>query len=697
MRVDERSPRVALLLGAILLTGGRVALAVDLSGSLFIASGATDSDSVETETVDQRYTLDLSQQLTDFLRLRLGYQHFDFSSDTEGVDGGQRTQAPQVEVIYSRPRLSGRLSYEDRSISSRSALGDFDAESLVGHLTWQALASTVVTVRYRDETDIVDQGIFGRGTARSFLAIDGTYRRRHWSTAYAFERDEVENRNTGLLIEEDRHQVRLAADRTFLVDRLDLSFSSQIDYRDRRQEMPGSGDLAVPVPAREGLFAIDPSPEVGELESAPALVDGDLSTPAGEDLEIGGAFTFRNLGLDLGFIQPVTRLEISVDALSGPGVVWEVYRSQDNLVWERVPGVTSQWDGALLRYTLMFPQTSDRFFKAVNVSINTETGVRVTELRALRDVEEESFRTEDDATLLRADLAARYRPHERVSTSIALGFREDEGLATTALQQDFRDVHGAARVSVDLPRRLRLDAGYRFVDFENGIEPVVARREEIASTSLTWDPLDTLRASASFVQREESDETELLRATTTGRVAVDAELLPGLYLDSSVELSEIEDRFSGSDRRSLAVRQLVDAELYPGLRVGGGIEYLELETSDGEPLLERTSFDLRTVWRATSWVTLTGDWRIAEDNSLDSVQQSYGITYTPGTRLTLSGFYRDFDDANLRRTRASSLSATYTMTQRCRLFGTLTRSETRLALGSDTEITSFRTGLSYFF
>lgn len=697
MRTCERSWSLATLLGAILLLGARDARGVEVNGNLLLATGTTDRDSVETDTVDQRYTLNLSQELTEFLRVRLGYRHFDFASETEGVDGGQRTTAPQVEVIYSRPALWGRISYQDRRITSPGELGDFDAESLVGQLTWRPLDSTVVSMQYRDETSVADQGIFGRGTARVFLDLEAAYRRRHWSTAYSFERHEVDNQDAGLGIEEDRHQLRLAADRTFFDDRLSLSFGSSVDYRDRREEMLGGAGVAAPVLVRDGLFAIDPSPEVGELESAPELVDGDLDPPSGGDFEIGGAFTFRNFGVDLGFIQPVTRLEISVDAPSGPGLVWEVYRSQDNLVWERIPGVASQWDGALLRYTLIFPRTEDRFFKAVNVGINTETEVRVTELRALLDLEEGSFGTADDATLLRADVGARYSPHERVSTSIALGFREDEGLGGTALRQDFSDVHGSARVSVDLPRRLRLDGSFRFVDFENRIEPVVARREEVASTSLTWDPLETVRATASFVQRDESDEKDLLRSTTTGRLAVGAELLPGLRLDSSVELSEIDDRFSGSDRTTFAVRQLLDAELYPGLRIGGGVHYLELETSGGEPLLERTSLDLRTVWRASPWVTLTGSWRIDEDNDLDSLQQSYGITYAPGTRLTLSGFYQEFDDANLRETTASSLSATYSMTRRFRLFGTLTRSEARTAVGADTAITSFRTGLSYFF
>lgn len=691
---------VAVCLAALVLgvLPPQAARAAELDGTVFLATGATDRDSVETDTLDQQYNLNLLQPLTEYLKLRMGYRLFDFTSDTAGTEIGRRTSEPQVELTYSHPRVFGSLTYLDRSTSGLAGGGDFDTESLLGHVTWRPLDSTHISLRYRDERNATDvEGIFGRGTDSRFLDLETAYQQRHWGTAYSYERREVENTGTGLRFVEDRQEVRLNANRAFFDDRLSLSFDSELDYRDRREETPGSGPIAAPIPATDGLSAIDPSPETGELESTPALVDGDFENPVQPEIEIGGAFTFRNLGVDLGFTQPVTRMEVTVDALSGPGLAWEVYHSRDNLLWEPVAGAVSRWDPALLRYTIRFPQTTDRYFKVVNVGVNSETGVRVTELRALVDVEEGTLRTEGDSTLVRADAAARYRPHERVTTSVSLGVREDEGVAAGTLRREFSDVHGAARASVDLPGHLQLRGGYRYVDFENRVEPVVARTEETATGSLTWSPLRTLSATASHVQRDESDEEALIRSTATTRLAVDSELLPGLRLDSIVEWSQVEDPFFGLDRDVFTWREMIDARPFRTLRVAGGYQYLEYTTAAGETLLERSSLELRTTWTPTPWVTLDGNWRYEDEDDRDSLRQSYNLTYSPGTKLTLSGFYQEFEDANLRETTASSLSANYRLNPRFRLFGNLTRSETRDLAGEGTEITSLRTGLSFFF
>ena len=78
------------------------------------------------------------------------------------------------------------------------------------------------------------------------------------------------------------------------------------------------------------------------IASSPTLIDGELAVPAAGPIAIGGANTFRNVGLDLGVTQPVSRLEISVDTVSDPGLVWRVFRSRDNLVWDEVDGVLSR-------------------------------------------------------------------------------------------------------------------------------------------------------------------------------------------------------------------------------------------------------------------------------------------------------------------------------------------------------------------
>jgi len=693
-RRDWRGLAIAL---ATLLAPSGVASAAELSGNVYVYTGTTDRDSVKSDTVDQRYTLSLRQSLTEYLSARLGYRFFDFTSQTASNKVGRRTSEPTLELVYSHPRVYGSLSFVGRTTTGTGSVGDFESDSLLGHLSWRPLDSTIFSVRYRDESNSANFGVFGRGSDSRVIDLEGAYQRRYWSTAYSYEIRQVENAETGLDFEEGRHELRLNASRSFFGDRLNLTFGSEVDRRDQREQRPGSGDLAEPVTAIMGLFVVDPSPAVGELEPTPALVDGDFETPAAAGAEIGGAFTYRNFGVDLGLTQPVTRLEVSVDAPSAPGLPWQVFHSQDNLVWEPVPGVAAAWDESLLSYTLRFPETTDRYFKAVNVGVNSETDVRVTELRAFVDITGESLGVDGETTLYRVDGAATFRPHDRVTGIVSFGMREDEGLSGGALRRDFSDVHGSARLSVELPGHLALVGDYRYVDFENRVEPVLVRSEELASTSLIWTPLDTLQATVAHLQRDESDEAELLRSTTTTRLLVDAELLPGLRLDSALEWSDVEDPLFGRDRSIFVWREMVDAQPFRTLRVAGGYEYLSYETADGAITLERSSFELRTTWNASPYLTLNGDWRYDDEDTGSSLRQSYGISYSPGTKLTLSAYYQDFETDSLRQTTASNLAVTYRLNPRLQLFGNLTRSESSEAAGTGVDITSMRVGLALFF
>ncbi len=670
------------------------ARAVELSGSLLLSTGTSDVDGSSSDHLDEQANLLLRQVLTDYLTLQVGYRFFDFRSDTAGGEVGRRSREPRLELLYARPELSASLSYQDRTSTDLATSDRLDIESLIGWLSWRPTRSTTLTARYRDESNLLDTAVFGRGTDSRLLDLIADYRRQRWSASYTFESWDVTNVESGLELDQQRHELRLDAARPFLGDRLWLGFAGWASRID--QDRSGGTSLGEPVAAREGLGAVDPSPEIGELAAVPALVDGDLRTPVEPRLEIGGAATFRNAGVDLGFTLPVSQLEVTVDAASDAALPWRVYHSRDNLLWEEIPGVGSTWDGTLLHYSLRFPETEDRYFKAVNVGTNAATEVAVTEVRALREAGVGTL-LDGRATLYRADATARFQPHSRVSGDVSLGINQDQALAGAVARRDYEDVHAQARLTIDLPADLQFDSSYRYVDSENRVAPVLLRTEDVFTNTLWWRPLETLEASLSHIQRDERDEQALIRATRTDRLAVSSELLPGLDLLSTVEQSDVEDPFFGSDRRVFAWREVLDAEVSPTLTVGGGYSFLRYETRGGDLLLERTEVDLRTTWRATPYLTLSGDWGLNDDSTVRSLRQSYGLTYSPGTKLTLSAFYQDFSDDVLRDTRTGSATVNYRLNPRFRLFGSYTRTESRLSATELSRIRSFRAGVALVF
>ena len=676
------------------------ARAAEVSGSAVVSAGSTDVDGAESETVDQQYAFSLFQRFTPYLSLRAGATLFDVGSEAPGgEDFSRRSREPSVELLYSRPALSARVAVLDRVSEGSSAEDEHEVESLVGNLTWRTPWGPALSLQLRDESNVADSAVFGRDTDTRTIAGSAVWTRSLWSVGYTAERFELENRLSGLLIEQTRQDLRLDAGRRFFGDRLALAFDSRVSRLDRTEaETPGGG-LAEPVPARAGLFAVDTSPDTGSLEPAPGLVDGNLAVPAVAGGEIGGANTFRNFGLDLGLPLPVSLLELTVDAPTGPEVVWEVWRSADNLLWERVPGVARELDGALLRYTLRFPETTDRFFKAVNVTVNPAVGVDVTELRALRAVDRLTL-PEGEATLYRADLVATLRPVERVMLRVNGGASEDENLAGGIARRRFEEVHGGARLEVGLPADLRFRAGYRYVDFESRVEPVLLRTETVYDAGLVWTPLPTLEAALTTQLRDEDEEDREIRSLQTTRLRVLAELLPDLQLSSELERSRVEDPLTGLDRDGWAFRQLLDARPTDRWTVAGGWSLLSFEDSTGRVLIDRLGLDLHTTWIATAYLTLIGSWNYSVDDAVTDrtfLRQSYTVAWSPGTKVNTSVTWESFEDQDLRATTNSAASATYRLTQQFSLFGSLTRSTFDEVGGGESETTSFRTGISLFF
>lgn len=674
--------------------------AAELSGSAVVSAGTTDVDGAESEVVDQQYAFSLFQRFTPYLSLRLGASVLDLGSEApSGEDFSRRSREPQLELLYSRPALSARVAVLDRVSEGSSAEDEFEVESVVGNLSWRTPWGPALSLQLRDESNVADAAVFGRDTDTRSLTGSAVWTRALWSTGYTVERFELDNRLSGLTLEQTRQDLRLDAGRRFFDDRLALAFDSRVSRLDRTEAGAPGADLAEPLPARQGLFAVDTSPDSGSLEPAPGLVDGDFATPAVAGGGIGGAETFRNFGVDLGLPLPVTRLEVSVDAPTGPEVIWEVWRSPDNLLWERVPGVVRELDPALLRYTLRFAETTERFFKAVNVTVNPAVGVDVTELRALRDVDRLSP-PDGEATLYRADLVATYRPVERVMVRVNGGASEDETLSGEITRRRFEEVHAGARLEVGLPADLRFRAGYQYVDFENRVEPVLLRTERVYDAGLVWTPLPTLEAGLTTQLRDELEEDREIRALQTTRLRVLAELLPDLRLTSELERSRIEDSLSGLDRDGWAFRQLLDARPTDRWSVAGGWSLLRFEDSTGRVLLDRVGLDLQTTWIATPYLTLIGAWDYSVDDAATGrtfLRQSYTVAWSPGTKLAASVTWESFEDQDLRQTTSSAANATYRITQRFSLFGTLTRSSFDETGGEASETTSFRTGISLFF
>ncbi|MCP3956668.1 MAG: hypothetical protein GY719_02330 [bacterium] len=689
--------RVAAAIAGGLLAAHGVSDAVEVHGSARVYGGATESDEVEVDQLDQRYTLNLLQALTPWLSLGFSYRVVELETTTDGGQDFERSSRdPLLELVYRRPRLDGRLSFRDRRNRGTNPSDNLDLQALVGQLRWRPIKGPSYALQLRDETNVADAALFGRDVSSRFLGFESIYDRQLWGARYAYQTTSIDNQTTGFRLDEDRHQLRGHYAQQFWEDKLALTMSSWISRREQTEVSSAGARPATPITAREGLFALDTTPEIGELDPAPDLVDGDTETPAAPEIEIGGANTFRNIGVDLGLGRRVTRLEITVDAPSAPDLFWEVYHSSDNLSWVRVAGVDSAFDGALSRYTLFFPETTDRYFKAVNVTINTFARVAVTEVRALAEVDRLTSQ-EGRSTTYRADLNASYSPHERVDATFTFGIGNDEDLAGGLLSRDLDELSYGARVEVGITPKLDLRVGYRFNSVDERLEPALQRDEELWSATFDWSPLATASGLLTFSRRDEKEGNLLIRSADTVRLRLLTELFADLELVSEVTWSDVDDPFGGFTQKVWQFRESVRADLTRDWSLQGSISQSYFDSTGTVVIERRTSADLRTFWRATPYLSFSGDWDWSDDDLQRTLTQRYGAFYSPGPKLTASLSYQDTESTDIRRTTTVGGGVNYRFRPRLTPFLNFSRSTFRQVGVEPSENLSIRAGFNLFF
>ncbi len=684
------------------------AFAIDFGGTISLFATTLDNNGVGQDQTEQRYNFSLSQPVSPFLTLFLGYSQLSLDTASESAGDLLRdTREPRFEIRDHRPRLSGFVGVSRRSASTElpTRTDAFDVDSLRANVSWRPAKGPRYQLSFRDEKNVGDLEIFGRDTRQQVLTFETSYNRRLWGGSYLFQRNNLENQNQAESSDQNRHELRLRAFKDAFDDRLRGSISTSLAQIDRETVVGSDGEIGDPIPPAQGLFVIDPSPELGELDPAPTLIDGDVQTPTSPQIDIGAANSFRNIGLDLGLTQPITRLQIYVNIISSPGVIWQVYRSSDNLVWDVVDGTTSDFDDGFLRYTIRLPETTARFFKVVNLSSNAIPEVLVTEARALIDVDVEAGRTQFESNRYSAAGDLVFLPTERIVTRLNFSATNNQDFAAGLVRRDYEALHAGAGLRIGLARNLDFDLGYSFDDSEN-LRPTspLLRTINRYSTGLRWTPLPTVDVVLSAQHRDESQESQRLNSEQGVRLFAVTDLLPGLRLQSNLAFARFSDTLTHQLRDSWNWAETLQAQPYQNWRIGGTFSltrYQSLIDDDPsgarETVFNRSDLQAFTTWTPTAFLSLSGTWFLSDLGGNGTVNQIYNISYAPGPKLFISGSYSDFSSSDSRSTGTNSINATYRLTRFLTLVGNLSRSETQLADTGTEVIRSARIGVRLFF
>jgi hypothetical protein len=315
----------------------------------------------------------------------------------------------------------------------------------------------------------------------------------------------------------ERHELtqtgRAAYGRPFAGDRGSVYAGYSLQHHLARTTAIGlGGEVATQQFPSGGLSIVEPldtsTPAFVTLNPNPALVDGDLASPAGIDLgfavAVGGDGRSRDLGLAFPSTQlEVTELRVWVDAPLPAGiwdrVAWTAYRSDDNSTWTLVRGAApaERFDPFLNRFEIRIPATRARYLKVVArpllPAVTTDprfAAVNVTEVQAFQVVPAEQARGTTTTLTGTFNGAARYLLARRAGLAYdvsLLGAHDRESVGYTVVN----GVSAAQRLS----RALALSARADRSDSGDANGHVGQFR---LTSSLSADPIPTAGAALTY-------------------------------------------------------------------------------------------------------------------------------------------------------------------------------------------------------
>jgi hypothetical protein len=278
-----------------------------------------------------------------------------------------------------------------------------------------------------------------------------------------------------------------------------------------------------------------------------------------------------------------------------------------------------------------------------------------------------------------------------------VGLANDRSLAGGILSRDLEELTYDAGLRFDLTPQLRLRVGYRYDDVEDLLPPVLRRKESRYQTVLDWSPLATVQGMLSATRRDERDGDALIRSSDRVRLRLRTDLLPDLRLISELQWFRNDDPFSGYEQSGWSLRETLESSLTERWLVAGTLATTWYDSTGTIVLTRRTNVQLRTTWRATPFLSLTGSWDYGEDDVQETLTQRYSLGWTPGPKLSASLSYQDSDAEDLRQTTGTGASLNYRLLRRLTLFTYLARSTFDQTGTERSKITSLRAGLNYFF
>jgi hypothetical protein len=620
----------AAVLAILMLSA--TAHALEWGGMINTAYSTTHSDTAHTTTIDQQYSMNTRGDLFPTFHYYAALQFRRLQIAQRDTAKNWLTELnPTASGVWTLPlfRLSSDYSYRDNHDRNQT-------EALIGRSAGISLQSTWQTLPmlqgyYNWNQNINDLDLLGKDTRQQTIGATASYSAKASTVRYDFNDNRTHSPVTGLSQSAQHHTASFDNSLRLLHQALTIQSSYRVTARLDNEHQAGTDGVLLALSPLTGLYAADPDPEFGSLETLNALVDGNLDSVASRRINLSSG-EVHNIGLDLGSAADFDRLFLYTDTLASPTVRWAIYTSLDNQSWIRVRDYQNDaYSEVFHRYEISFDRLTSRYVKLVMEPQPAERPVFVTELRALivrAAVSEAGWDSDHQASV-----QTRFHPANWLFMSLE-GSLSRVGAGPTTLGRNQEGTRASLRVQ---PTPLfELSAQYQLnqTTYTGGANPRTTSELTGASARSRWLPsLETVFSAT--LQQEYLAGTQN-RRLLSGSAQLRADLLPDLNTITESGLSQDERFGTSSHLRSRYISETMTARPLEILQLAADYRLSRFDAVGRYAPSSRQSLNLHGTLRLTSTITAQGE--ASQSSEAERMYNSWDalLGWLPTPKLSLS-------------------------------------------------------------
>jgi len=632
-------------------------LSDNLSGNISLSGVRSRSNEELRSTIRQEFTGTWYRNMTPLLTLRASYRYYRFSFErSQQIGLWKKETQPTVQVLYNHPAVSISANGRRRVADGTTATDRLTNETFDVGFRTRARRFALISGRYDYNHLYGVPGVAGRNLLDQRLNGTVDYQHGSFGSNYRVTLSRTENQVSKLRTTQTQHVLRLAYSKMMNDRRLRLSADYSFNRRSQKDELPVEGTVLHVLPISSGLYGDREAVEIGQLQTRPALNDGDLTQPAQPLIDIGTGMVNQSLGVHLGTPRAVGALYIYTNKISDDQLAWQVYTSVDNFNWApHAVNPEIRFDASVKRYEIVFPAVVARYVKAVSSGFNQAGRVLVTEIQAVAEVPTSGVIAQQH-TAHTINLAGTYKISDRLSSMADLSYQREPSVGLRGSRHNIYHSGSIQCLQTDkLTHGLRWQHSFQITRGE-----IADLRDHSIAYNLKYSPLPTFDWSWSATDRRSFADGDADSENQRLMTHVNATPLNGLRLNGEIGYGRGRRHALGHTTGTWDRRLSIDARATRSIEATLAYTHQAstIQETDGRFLRDQYSVGLRL--RLTSKLSVRGDLDWSRGSS-SYLTKEIGAGWNMSRALSASFIYRLSEDDNSYR------SQRYSARLNCRL------------------------------